>query len=100
MKRAENTEVTAKRKRERRLIPQEAPERAPTGWAEVQKPLAEEAGISLLLVEGHQPPALVVSTINSICPALQSPPHHVKRVVLFCGAARARARAAQAITHY
>ena len=100
MKRSENTEVTAKRKRERRLIPQEAPERAPTGWAEVQKPLAEESGISLLLVEGHQPPALVVTNNNSICHALQSSPDHVKLCDPFCGEAHARARAAQAITHY
>src|ERR1043166_4087983 len=100
MKRSENTEVTAKRKRERRLIPQEAPERAPTGWAEVQKPLAEESGISLLLVEGHQPPALVVTNNNSICHALQSSPDHVKLCDPFCGEAHARARAAKAITHY
>src|ERR1043166_8329728 len=100
MKRSENTEVTAKRKRERRLIPQEAPERAPTGWAEVQKPLAEESGISLLLVEGHQPPALVVTNNNSICHALQSSPDHVKLCDPFCGEAHARARSAKAITHY
>src|SRR5437762_2592764 len=81
-------------------IPQEAPEGAPAGWAEVQIAAAESSGISLLLVEGHQPPALTLSNNNSICAALQSSPEHVKLCDPFCGEAHARATAANAITHY
>src|SRR5712692_1306865 len=81
-------------------IPQEAPERAPAGWAEIQKSTAESSGISLLLVEGHQPPALTVTNNNSICAALQSSPAHVKLCDPYCGAAHERATAANTITHY
>jgi diguanylate cyclase (GGDEF)-like protein len=82
------------------VIPQEAPERAPSGWAEVQKSIAESSGISLLLVEGHQPPALTIANNNSICEALQSSPEHVGLCDPFCGAAHDRAAGANAITHY
>src|SRR5260370_29498456 len=81
-------------------IPQEAPERAPAGWAEVQESTAESSGLSLLLVEGRQPPALTVTNNNSICAALQSSPVHVKLCDPFCGAAHERAIAANTITHY
>ena len=82
------------------VIPQEAPERAPSGWAEVQKSIAESSGISLLLVEGYQPPALAIANNNSICEALQSSPKHVRLCDPFCGAAHDRAVGANAITHY
>lgn len=82
------------------VISQESPERAPFGWPEVQKSIAESSGISLLLVEGYQPPALVVTNNNSVCNALQSSPSHVKLCDPFCGEAHARAKAAGTITHY
>ena len=100
MKRLENAASKSKLKTERNLIPQEVPERAPAGWAEAQQRLAAESGISILLVEGHQPPALVVTNNNSICHALQSAPDHAKLCEPFCGEAHARATAAKAITHY
>jgi diguanylate cyclase (GGDEF)-like protein len=81
-------------------IPQEIPGREPAGWKEVQKAIAESSGISLLLVEGHQPPALAVTNNNSICNALQSSARHVKLCDPYCGEAHARAIAAGAITHY
>ena len=100
MNRLENAASKSKLKRERELDLQEVAERAPAGWAKVQTRLAEQSGISILLVEGHQPPALVVTNNNSICQALQSSPEHAKLCDPFCGAAHARARAANAITHY
>src|ERR1041385_390872 len=100
MKRSEKAEVKSKSKPEHDLIPQEVPERAPAGWAEVQARLAEQSGISILLVEGHQPPALVIANNNSICHALQSSPNHAKLCDPFCGEAHARAKAAKEITHY
>jgi len=78
----------------------EAQERAPSGWHEVQRSVAESSGISLLLVQGHQPPALAVSNNNSICNALQSSPRHVGLCDPFCGEAHARAMTAGTITHY
>jgi diguanylate cyclase (GGDEF)-like protein len=80
--------------------PQEAPERAPAGWAKAQKSIAESSGISLLLVEGHQPPALAISNNNSICEALQASPEHVGLCDPFCGAAHERATGAKTIIHY
>ena len=81
-------------------IVQEQLERAPQGWPEIQTSIAEASGISLLLVEGHQPPALAISNNNSICEALQSSPEHVKLCDPFCGMAHSRAISANAITHY
>jgi diguanylate cyclase (GGDEF)-like protein len=81
-------------------IPPKAQERAPSGWHEVQTSVAESSGISLLLVQGHQPPALAVSNNNSICSALQSSPRHVGLCDPFCGEAHARAMTAGTITHY
>jgi diguanylate cyclase (GGDEF)-like protein len=54
----------------------------------------------LLLVEGHQPPALTVANNNSICHALQSSPDYVRLCDPYCGEAHARAIAAGTITHY
>ena len=53
-------------------IAQEHREDAPPGWATVQDKVAASHGLSVLLVEGHQPPSLVVSNNNSICNAFQS----------------------------
>src|SRR5437016_5201798 len=81
-------------------IAQEAPERAPNGWAQVQKSIANSSGISLLLVEGYQPPALAIANNNSICEALQSSPEHVGLCDPYCGAAHGRATAPNTIIHY
>ncbi|MFS8084734.1 MAG: diguanylate cyclase [Acidobacteriota bacterium] len=81
------------------IVPEE-PELAPKGWAELQTSIAESSGISLLLVEGYQPPALAISNNNSICAALQSSPEHVGLCDPFCGAAHRRAIRANSITHY
>ena len=82
------------------VISPEAPERAPSGWDEVQRSVAESSGISMLLVQGHQPPALAVSNNNSICNALQTSPRHAGLCDPFCGEAHARALTAGTITHY
>ncbi|HEX8116007.1 MAG TPA: PocR ligand-binding domain-containing protein, partial [Pyrinomonadaceae bacterium] len=63
----------------------------PRGWAEVQEGLASASGLSLLLVEGRQPPALAVSNNNSICQAFQSSPAHAHLCQPDCGEAHARA---------
>jgi len=80
--------------------PQNEPDRAPAGWTELQGQAAQASGISLLLVEGHQPPALTVANNNSICHALQSSPDYVKLCDPYCGEAHARAMASGTITHY
>src|SRR5437667_3613585 len=82
------------------VVPQQSPDGAPDGWAETQRKIAESSGISLLLVEGYQPPALAIANNNSICEALQSSPKHVRLCDPFCGAAHNRAVGANAITHY
>jgi diguanylate cyclase (GGDEF)-like protein len=81
-------------------ITQEVPELAPRGWAGIQKTIAESSGIALLLVEGHQPPALAIANNNSICEALQSSSEHVGLCDPFCGTAHDRAVSANTITHY
>ena len=63
----------------------------PNGWTEVQDGLASAAGLSLLLVEGRQPPALAVSNNNSICQAFQSSPAHAHLCQPDCGRAYERA---------
>lgn len=74
-------------------IVQETPERAPAGWVPVQDKLAAASGLSLLLVDGDQPPALAVSNNNSICHAFQSSPEFVKLCDPYCGAAHRRVQA-------
>jgi len=81
-------------------VPAEVPERAPKGWAQIQTSIAESAGLSLLLLEGHQPPALAIANNNSICEALQSSPDHAGLCDPFCGTAHKRAISANTITHY
>ena len=90
------------RKKLARLAPiqQEVPEHAPRGWGEVQQSIAEDSGLALLLVEGYQPPALVVSNNNSICEAMQSSPEHVRLCDPFCGLAHKRASNEGAVVHY
>src|SRR5262245_18606224 len=73
------------------LIPQEHREDAPSSWPETQDSLAESSGVALLLVDGHQPPAVVMSNNNSICHAFQTSPEHVELCNPYCGAAHAKA---------
>ena len=73
------------------LIPQQSTQAAPEGWAEADTEITEASAISLLLVDGYQPPALVITNNNSICEALQSSPEHVKLCEPFCGEAYDRA---------
>src|SRR5919107_561158 len=63
----------------------------PRGWAEVQDGLASSSGLSLLLVEGRQPPALAVTNNNPICQAFQSSPAHAHLCQPDCGEAYERA---------
>ena len=88
------------RPRRSKTIVAETPEHAPPGWADLQKSIAESSGVSLLLVEGHQPPALSIANNSSICEALQSSPEHVVLCDPFCGEAHGRALEANTITHY
>lgn len=85
-------------------VPEREPEQAeqpcPPGWAETQDSLASAAGLSILLVEGHQPPSLHVSNNNSICRAFQSSPAHKRLCDPYCGQAHERAMKAGAATHY
>ncbi|MCM3902033.1 MAG: diguanylate cyclase [Pyrinomonadaceae bacterium] len=81
-------------------ILQEHPEDAPSGWTAVQRRLAASSGLSLLLVDGRQPPALVVSGNNSICHALQSSPDHVSLCDPYCGDAHRRAMSSGDVVHY
>jgi diguanylate cyclase (GGDEF)-like protein len=73
---------------------------APPDWADAQESLAAASGLSLLLVSGHQPPALVVSNNNSICQAFQSSSAHVHLCDPYCGQAYERALDAGAVSHY
>jgi diguanylate cyclase (GGDEF)-like protein len=69
-------------------------------WSVQQRRLAEESGLALLLVEGHQPPALVVSNNNSICEAIQSSAEHAALCAPYCGEAHQRALSGAGPTHY
>jgi diguanylate cyclase (GGDEF)-like protein len=81
-------------------IVQEHPEDAPAGWAEVQEKLAASSGLSLLLVDGRQPPALVASNNNSICHAFQSSLEYVSLCDPYCGDAHRRALSAGSAVQY
>lgn len=72
----------------------------PSGWTDAQESLAAASGLAVLLVEGHQPPALEVSNNNSICHAFQSSPKHVHLCDPYCGIAFERALKAEGATHY
>ena len=86
--------------KEKAEIAQEVLERAPEGWAEVQERVAAGAGLSVLLVDGYQPPALVASNNNSICHAFQSSPEFVRLCDPYCGQAHQRARKAGGAIDY
>lgn len=82
------------------LNTQERREDAPPAWLEVQDSLAASSALALLLVDGHQPPALVVSNNNSICRTLQSSPEYVRLCDPYCGAAYSRAKEAGGTVEY
>jgi diguanylate cyclase (GGDEF)-like protein len=86
--------------KEKTAISQEELDRAPAGWAEVQEKIAAGAGLSVLLIDGYQPPALVVSNNNSICHAFQSSPDYVKLCDPYCGQAHQRAMKAGGAIDY
>ena len=81
-------------------IVQEHPEDAPAGWAAVQQKLATTTGLSVLLVDGRQPPALVASNNNSICHAFQSSMEYVALCDPYCGDAHRRALSAGSAVSY
>jgi len=68
-------------------------------WADTQGKLSADAGQSLLLVEGFQPPALVTSNNNSICQTIQSS-HHAPLCAPFCGEAHKRAQENGGVIEY
>src|SRR5215211_7381643 len=82
------------------LNTQERREDAPPAWLEVQDSLAESSSLALLLVDGHQPPALAISNNNSICHTFQSSPEHVRLCDPYCGVAHSRATEAGGTVEY
>jgi diguanylate cyclase (GGDEF)-like protein len=81
-------------------IVQEHPQDAPAGWAPIQDKLANSSGLSILLVDGRQPPALVASNNNSICHAFQSSLEYVSLCDPYCGDAHRRALSAGSAVQY
>jgi diguanylate cyclase (GGDEF)-like protein len=82
------------------LSPQEHREDSPPSWGETQDSLAAASGLALLLVDGYQPPAVVVSNNNSICHTFQTSPEHVELCDPYCGAAHSRAMTAGGTVEY
>ena len=82
------------------LSPQEHREDAPPAWPETQDSLAASSGLALLLVDGYQPPAVVVSNNNSICRTFQTSPEHVQLCDPYCGAAHSQALKAGETVEY
>ena len=78
----------------------EVSHRAPAAWAEVQEKLASVSGLSILLVDGPQPPELLASNNNSVCHTFQSSSQHVALCDPYCGDAHRRAMEAGATTTY
>lgn len=63
-----------------------APEKPPAeSWQEMQDALAEAAGLSIVLVDGQQPPSLAISNNNSVCRVLQSTQSTAHLCQTFCG---------------
>ena len=82
------------------LSPQEHREDAPPSWPEIQDSLAESSGLALLLVDGHQPPAVVVSNNNSVRHTFQTSPEYAQLCDPYCGAAHSRAIKAGGVVEY
>jgi diguanylate cyclase (GGDEF)-like protein len=81
-------------------VVEDFPNTALAGWTEIEESLASSSGLSLLLVDGHQPPALAVSNNNSICQAFQSSAELVQLCDLYCGDAHRQAVTANATIQY
>ena len=92
--------MTKKSHKSKAAIVQERLEDAPDGWAPVQHRLAAASGLSVLLVDGRQPPALVISNNNSICHALQSSPDLGSLCDPYCGDAYRRAMSTGGVVNY
>lgn len=56
-------------------------------WQTAQDKFADETGLAILLIDGHQPPALHVSNNNSVCRVVQSSEKHRDLCEPFCGTA-------------
>jgi diguanylate cyclase (GGDEF)-like protein len=82
------------------LTPQEHRQDAPPSWPEIQDAVAESSGLALLLVDGHQPPAVVVSNNNSVCHTFQTTPELANLCDPYCGAAHSRATKAAETVEY
>ncbi len=76
------------------------PHDAPANWTDAQNSLAAAAGLSVLLIEGHQPPALAISNNNSICHAFQTSTKHAHLCEPYCGDAFKRAMQAGDVAYY
>lgn len=72
----------------------------PSTWMEAQQSVSDETGLSVLLIEGPQPPQLAESNNNSICRAFQSSRTHADLCVPYCGEAFERAHAAGKASFY
>lgn len=72
----------------------------PEDWANLQDNLAASSGLSLLLINGRQPPALKISNNNSICHAFQSSPAHSHNCEKYCGSAYKRVAETESVEHY
>ena len=59
-------------------------------WPDVQREIAERAGLAVLLIDGRQPPSLAVANNNSICRVLQSSAQYAELCNEYCGQAFAR----------
>jgi diguanylate cyclase (GGDEF)-like protein len=84
---------------ERAKFQNEEPQPLPE-WERVQASVAAETDLSILLVDGHQPPQLATSNNNSICQAFQSSTTHAHLCDPYCGVAFQRAQEAGEATHY
>jgi diguanylate cyclase (GGDEF)-like protein len=76
------------------------PHDAPANWTDAQNSLAAAAGLSILLIEGQQPPALSISNNNSICHAFQTSKKHAHLCEPYCGDAFKRAMQAGDVAYY
>jgi len=56
--------------------------------------------MALLLVDGHQPPAVVVSNNNSVCHTFQTSPEYAELCEPYCGVAHSRAIKAGGVVEY
>lgn len=82
------------------LNPQENRAAAPPSWPEIQDSLAETSSLAILLVEGHQPPAIAVSNNNSVCHVFQTSPEYSQLCEPYCGAAHTQATKAGGVVEY